>query len=267
MRTVAAWPYRKTRSGFTLAELLVVIGVIAILIALLLPALSRVREMGRSIACLSNLRQLHLGTMMYVQANNGTLRPPRADDYTPSIWYETLFDGRRGRYLGNNYTISRFPALMACPSASNSTSKIGRGWLTMTNSWDDQVSARYWASYTTSTMATGRRSGATTWFWAKWHRSPPNRILYFEKIDRRVSNTFNDLDNPDSQHAVQAGYPGSSWAFSGRWISFRHGSRATRAESRMNVAFFDGHVRSVTYTEINKAIASGGDQWIDRVEP
>jgi prepilin-type N-terminal cleavage/methylation domain-containing protein len=62
---------QKTRGGFTLVELLVVIGIIALLISMLMPALNRVRDQANRIKCMSNLRQVMQGVLMYCTENKG----------------------------------------------------------------------------------------------------------------------------------------------------------------------------------------------------
>jgi len=61
------------RKAFTLIELLVVIAVIAVLMAILMPALHRAREQGKRAACLSNLKQLTLAWVMYADDNDGKI--------------------------------------------------------------------------------------------------------------------------------------------------------------------------------------------------
>ncbi len=63
----------RNHKGFTLIELLVVIAIIAILLAILMPALSRVKEQGKRAACLSNLKQLQLAWSMYADENDDNI--------------------------------------------------------------------------------------------------------------------------------------------------------------------------------------------------
>src|SRR5687767_12682333 len=70
-------PQKAQARGFTLVELLVVIGIIAILIAILLPALSRARKQAQTVQCASNMRQLYTMTMMYTNMYNQYTMPSR----------------------------------------------------------------------------------------------------------------------------------------------------------------------------------------------
>src|SRR5437879_1185396 len=70
---------RKVRA-FTLVELLVVIGIIALLIAILLPALQKARESANTTQCASNLRQIAMGIISYANNHKGRLLPSKIND-------------------------------------------------------------------------------------------------------------------------------------------------------------------------------------------
>ncbi len=91
---------RRSETAFTLIELLVVITIIAILAAILLPVFSRAREKGRQAACVSNMKQIALGIMAYVEDNDGFL---------PNFWDNVAGEGQYGGWMFYNKFNQCFP--------------------------------------------------------------------------------------------------------------------------------------------------------------
>ena len=114
------FPARKRPSrAFTLIELLTVIAVIGVLVAILFPVATRVRALGGSTRCLSDLRQIGAALLLYANEIRGRLPSTshdRAPDGTSRSWTHTL-----ASYLGANF-------LGRCPSAPDHPAKITYGW-------------------------------------------------------------------------------------------------------------------------------------------
>ncbi len=130
---------RQPESGFTLVELLVVIGIISVLIAILLAALAAAKERSRRVACMSNLRQLGVALATYYHDNKG--RYPRVRYDPPPGFQTSLFEMAHAhepfeQVPPNDNTAAYFllirlklmmPAAFICPSTDHTPDTLGGG--------------------------------------------------------------------------------------------------------------------------------------------
>lgn len=232
---------RKTKA-FTLIELLVVISVIALLMAILMPALGAARSESRSLACKSNLRQLLLASIGYATENDGSYAPAASDMWDNSglhRWHgfrdtrDDPFDPLRGPLAGYlaDGRVKECPAkvdfLKGRDWSANFEQGSGGYGYNMT-----YIGSRTWQGGTSSVQA-WKDSYARTTRMAEI-ASPGETVMFADTAmakDREFLIEYSFVEPP---FAVFNGQPAAGFYLSPS-IHFRHRDRA-------NIGWADGHI-------------------------
>ena len=225
---------RSEGSAFTLVELLVVIGIIALLIAILLPVLSRARAQANRVACLSNIKQLGTAILMYCNENDGYFPTcavyddgvafmPYPEDWVHWQQNRDTNDSAIARFVGRGDNLKR---LLRCPVDSFDGRKpapaalAGQGPYRYSYNLNDSVGL--------NTRGGWGRTKINQW------RSPSRKILLTEQAEDICI----------------------SGAWSGSRLTQRHGTGISRGSgtpgtpagrkigNNVSALFFDGHAES-----------------------
>ena len=124
----------RPQRAFTLVELLVVIGIIALLISILLPSLSKARESANNIKCMSNLRSLYQATLLYANTSKGWMMPATAagSNTAEGNWWGVSLLGPQFGYTDADTksaaqqaeVAERVTKMLDCPSAEKDPSAV-----------------------------------------------------------------------------------------------------------------------------------------------
>ena len=248
---------RSRKLAFTLIELLVVIAIIAILAALLLPALSKAKTLAQGSSCMNNLKQLQLAWQMYIDDNkdqlpgNTALNP--GDIANRSAWTADSISWLQGNawsettpenlQKGVLFRYNQSLGIYRCPADRSTV--LDQGQVPRNRS----VSMSMYMNFRTQSDDPG--------YPLCWHRlsqiqhpGPSSAAVFIEENEKSIQQSAFGINAPDDLTMFNS----SLWT----WISFP----GTRHNNSGTLSFADGHVERWRWREANTLKVAQLNDWI-----